>query len=218
MKFPQKEGVPAVKYASGQFCNEPVEFRNVHTFSLCYKPFRILILFIHFSCLSHKKKKRKPQNYPLVSPGNCLGLPGFFKSSFFCFHFFIMRRIKSRFNVLWDFLSAVSVKVWKGRLLLFSCVIFSWVTFILSWWWNEALAFVASAFSWQSATTCLFGIIFTLYFLAPWSSGVPGAPGATTLPGVQLLLFSWCPRGLLISWTASWPHPSPTEAAFHWPQ
>lgn len=99
------------------------------------------------ACLT-KKKKEKPQNYLLVSPGNCLGLPGFFKTSFFAFTFFIMRRIKSRFNVLWDFLSVVSVKVWKGRLLLFSCVIFSWVTFILSWWWNEAIAFVARAFSW----------------------------------------------------------------------
>lgn len=61
-----------------------------------------------------------------------LGFAWLFKTSFFAFIFFIMRRIKSRFSVLWDFLSAVSVKVWKEMLLLFSCVIFSYVTLILS--------------------------------------------------------------------------------------
>lgn len=40
------------------------------------------------ACLIKKKKKKKPQNYPLVSPGNCLGLPGFFKTFFFFLSFF----------------------------------------------------------------------------------------------------------------------------------
>ena len=219
MKSPQKGDIPTFKYASGQFCNGLTEFKKFHTFSLCYKPFRILILFL---LLVSQKKIQEPQYYLLVSPGECLGLPGFFKSSFFAFVFFIMRRIKSRFNVLWDFLSAVSVKVWKETLLLFSCVIFSYVTFILSWWRNEAIAFVAWALPWQSATTCLFGIIFTLYFspLILRCSRNTKSHNIAWCSAVMLilLLFSWYPGRLLIGWTALWPHPSPTEPAFHWPQ
>lgn len=180
--------------------------------------------FTHPFLLLVSKKKKDPQAtvLPACFTRKCLGLPGFLKLLFLPSSFFIMRRIKSRFSVLWDFLSAVSVKVWKEMLLLFSCVIFSYVTFILSWRRNEATDFVAWALSWQPATTCLFGIIFILCFSPlilicsrntkshdiAWSSAVM----------LILLLFSWYPRGLLISWTAPWPHPSPTEPAFHWPQ
>lgn len=35
---------------------------------------------------------------------------------------------------------------------------------------------------------------------------------------LMVFLFSWLPRGLLMSWTAPWPHLAPTQPGFHWPQ
>jgi len=32
VKSPQKEGIPTFKYATGQFCNGIIEFKNFHTF------------------------------------------------------------------------------------------------------------------------------------------------------------------------------------------
>lgn len=133
-----------------------------------------------------------------------------------------MGRIKSRFNVLWDFLSAASVKVWKKTPLLLPSVLFSYVKFILLWWTHEATAFVARAFSWHFATTYLFGIIFTLYFMCL----ILRCFGNTESPNIAwswavmliLLLPRWYPSSLFFSRTAPWPHPSPPEPVFHWPQ
>lgn len=86
--IPSERGYPYSQICIWQFCNELIDFRNVHTFLLCYKPFRILTLFSHFSWLSHKKKKKKEATeWPARFTRKCLGLPGLLKTSFFAFIF-----------------------------------------------------------------------------------------------------------------------------------
>lgn len=82
--------------------------------------------------------------------------------------------------------------------------------------------FVAWLCSWQPATTCLFWIIFTLYInplILRCSRSTKSCSSALSSAGMLMVsLFSWLPRGLLMSWTAPWPHLAPTQPGSHWPQ
>lgn len=109
---------------------------------------------------------------------------------------------------------------WGGSAVVPS-VLLPYVKSILLRRTHEAAAFVARPLSWHFAPTCLFGMIFTLYS-RPWVLRCFGSTASPALLGLGSAARptppSRYPSGAVSSPTAPWPHPSPPEAPFHWPQ
>lgn len=113
-----------------------------------------------------------------------------------------LRRIKSKFC---EIFSAVSVKVWEEMMLIFSCVPLLW------WQGKEVQTRFCSLASFLAAC---YHLPVLDYFYPLYQPLDP----QMLQEHKELQLFSWLPRGLLMSWTAPWPHLAPTQPGFHWPQ